>query len=132
MAPNPDRVLVSVEPVVDVKKRVVLNAVPVVLVKRVRVKKSGRRRYSKGLLYPIGVAEHRLLGGLGRAADDYRKRSDDSATERRDGAVYDFMKNAARSSEEFVSQAAKVPSDIMRSRPFKDGWKAVRCMTRLF
>lgn len=123
----------SPESSVGVKRRVVVDRVPVVRVERLkkRRKKRGGRSFSENILYPIGVFEHRILGGIARSASEYRHRSDESASKRRDGAVRDFMKNASRSSEEFFSQAVRAPGDILESKPLRRAWGEVRRMARI-
>jgi hypothetical protein len=134
MARVGDRSVEVVGRSVEVRKRVAVSRAPIVLERRTtrRKKKKRDREYSNDGLLPIAVLEHRLLGGLARAASEYRHRSDSSARKRRDGALRDFVKNAARSSEEFFSQAARVPADILEEKPFNKGWGGVRRIAKIF
>jgi hypothetical protein len=104
--------------------------VHVIEVKRKKQQK-GKRRYSPGLLYGVGVLEHRLLGGMARGARTYLKRSNESAATRRDGALRDFGKNASRAIEKGAFQVVRIPRDVVDSPPFKRGWKTVRRVSRI-
>jgi len=130
----------SAEPeviVTSVKKRVVVQRAPVIEIHlesrkdKKRRRQHGRRRFSDTIFYPLGVLEHRVLGGVARSAEEYRRRSDNSAEKRRDGAVRDAVKNVASSSEEFFAQASRIPGDIVESKPFDRAWGQVRRLTRI-
>jgi hypothetical protein len=105
-----------------------LRGQPVVVIETYRTKPDrpgrGRRRFSTGPLTVLGIAEDRGFGGLGRAVQAYRSRSERSAARRRDGAVRDFTKNAARAQEKFVVEVSKVPRDLTRSRTYRKIEKA--------
>lgn len=134
MAPAGDQVHVTPEVTVRVEKRVEAPRASVVVVERRsrEAKKRHRdRKYSDNILLPIGVLEHRILGGIARSASEYRHRSDDSARKRKDGAIRDLIKNSVRSSQEFFSQAARVPGDIVDSKPFNRAWGEVRRIARV-
>jgi hypothetical protein len=136
MARNEDRSSLSQDETVEVKRRLFIHRVPIVKISRPKKKKKSRgrrRRYTENsLLLPLGVIEHRVLNGLARMGSEYRHRSDKSGRKRRDGALRDFAKNASRSSEEFFSQAANIPADILEKKPFKNGWDSIRRAGKIF
>ena len=88
--------------------------------------KTRRKKPSGGALYALGIAEHRVLGGVAKAANDYLKRSKKSAAARRDGAVRDLLDNLGKSQEKAIGQLAKIPMDVIKSPQVKRGTKRLR------
>jgi hypothetical protein len=117
--------------------KVVLRDAPVVKVakkaKKKGVKAAGdqspakkKERHTPGLMQALGVGERRIVRGVAQAAASYAKRSKKAAESARDGGVKEAVKNVANAQKKALSQIAKIPGDLTKSREYRRATKQVR------
>ena len=87
----------------------------------INVKKKKKRRYSRGLkgMQVAGRRESRVSSRMVRAVskgmDTYRKASDKSARRKRDGAIRDFGRNAAKGLSRSLRASSGLPLDLAKA-----------------
>lgn len=90
------------------------------IVYRTSKKKTGERRYTKGLKIPQQVgrgvvrATERLGDGLERGLSSFRTRSEDSSKKKRDGIIIDSVRNFTKGAGKTLRTASKAPNDVVK------------------
>ncbi|HSG39241.1 MAG TPA: hypothetical protein VLE27_06355 [Thermoanaerobaculia bacterium] len=80
----------------------------------------GKRKYSRGMKDPQRVEEgitrslERLTDGVADGVAKYRRRRDNSARKKRDGAMKDGLRNIGRGLETALRRSAKAPTELTR------------------
>jgi hypothetical protein len=88
-------------------------------------KRRGKRRYSRGRKDPQRVEEgitrslEELTDGIARGVNKYRRRRDDSARRKKDGALKDGLRNIGRGTETALRRAARAPTELTRPLTLK-------------
>ena len=84
------------------------------------LKKKKRKKYSKGLKNlqkgedRLGKATHRISKAIEKGIGEYRDRRKDSAADRKDGAIVDFVPNVAGAWGIVLEKSSRVPYDLSR------------------
>jgi len=83
-----------------------------------------KKKYSKGLLklgqkaeVSVSKGVHRLARAVEEGLGLWRERRDESARNKRNGAVRDAIKNYGKALTKFHKVAAKVPEEIVKGFP---------------
>jgi hypothetical protein len=93
---------------------------PIVLNLKKEKKKKSKRRYSKGLEEVQEMERHltRSMHRVARATEkgiaSYRKRSQKSAEEKKDGAIKDFIPNSGRAISLTLKEISPLPDDLAK------------------
>jgi hypothetical protein len=101
-------------------------------------KANGRRRVSKPFRELVKAdrrvsrAAHRLTRAAAKGLRTYRDEQDASAEAKRDGAVRDQPRNAAKGLAVVMVEASQVPVDLARAMSTRTGTRLVRRTLRLF
>ena len=110
-------------------------AAPVV-VERTKKKKK-KKKYSKGtkdvqrMERRASKASQRLARAVADGMSTYRKKSSKSARKKRDGAVVDFIPNAAEGLGKSVRVASRVPADLAKAVNTKRVRRQMRAVVRM-
>ena len=94
-------------------------------------KTSRRLRDLQRMERGLSKAAHRMIKAVEIGIDTYRRKSDDSARKRRDGALWDLPLNTAEGVAETLREASRVPVDVMRAVDTPTMRRAVRFGTRV-
>jgi hypothetical protein len=95
------------------------------IVYEVRKKRRRKKKYSSGLKDPQKVEQglSRSVERVAHAVADgftrYRRRRNNSARKKRDGAIKDVCRNVGRGAETAIRRAAKAPTDLTRKLSFR-------------
>lgn len=88
-------------------------------------KRRGKRKYSRGLKDPQRVEEgvarslEELTDGIAAGTRKYRRRRDDSARRKKDGALKDGLRNLGRGTETALRRASRAPTELTRPLTLK-------------
>lgn len=88
-------------------------------------KRRGKRRYSRGRKDPQRVEEgitralEELTDGVAAGVSKYRRRRDNSARKKKDGALKDGLRNIGRGLETALRKSARAPTELTRPLTLK-------------
>ncbi len=103
----------------------------VIVVDRRKGKKR-KRKYTRGTrtLQRLGdgltKASFRVPNAVAAGIDSFYKRSRKSSKKKRDGAVRDILRNAAKGVDRFTRNLGKAPNDVARMVPSRRIWRQTR------
>ena len=109
-------------------------AVPIVVE---RTKKKKKKKYSKGtkdiqrMERRASKASQRLARAVADGLPAYRKKSNKSARKKRDGAVVEFIPNAAEGLSKSMRVASRVPADLAKAVNTKRVRRQMRAVVRI-
>ena len=102
----------------------------------INVKKKKKRKYSRGLK-DFQVAGRRsskitarVMRSVSKGFDEFRKASDKSSRERRDGALLDMNRNVAKGLSRSLKSANRIPLDLVDIWDTKRARRNTRRRTR--
>ena len=108
---------------------------PLVITRKKKKKK--KRKYSKGLKDVQRMerratdASHRLARAVADGLSTYRKERNKSSRKKRDGAVVDFIPNAAEGLSKSMRVASRVPVDVAKAVNTKRVRRQMRAVVRM-
>lgn len=113
------------EPIFDLTRPIVI-----------RGKKGKKRKYSRGLRdlqitgRRMSKISSRMVRSVSKGMDAYRSASDKSARKKRDGALLDFNRNAAKGITRALRESSRIPFDLAKSMDTRGRRRAARRQTR--